>query len=145
MLGKLGLVVRPPYTCCYRSTVLTCDQAIPSGSVANSRGVLDAIRPYPRSVGSIFYCCCPTVEPPVPFTCTHDRVTDWHDSRITGIPPTSKKLNILFTSIVNVRGDRLCHEHLPWDHAVPGRKPEKGKQFEYRVPRCGRGNSEEAG
>jgi carboxymethylenebutenolidase len=57
---------------------------------------------------------------------------------------------------VNVRGDRLYHEHIGWDQAsvlrqlgllpeylpfpypLPdGRVPGKGKRFEYRVPAAG--------
>ncbi|KAL2020630.1 hypothetical protein VTK56DRAFT_8120 [Thermocarpiscus australiensis] len=87
------------------------------------------------------------------FNCTHDRVIDW---LIPGIPPTFKKLSIPFTSIVNIRGDRLYHEHIAWDqgtvlrqlgllpeylpfpYAIPGRKePEDGSHFEYRVPVAG--------
>jgi carboxymethylenebutenolidase len=76
-------------------------------------------------------------------------------SRIPGVPPTFKQLSIPFTSIVNIRGDRLYHEHIAWDqgtvlrqlgllpdylpfpYAVPGRVPAEGKQFEYRVPVAG--------
>jgi carboxymethylenebutenolidase len=58
--------------------------------------------------------------------------------------------------VVNVRGDRLYHEHIGWDQAsvlrqlgllpeylpfrypLPdGRTPGKGKRFEYRVPAAG--------
>jgi carboxymethylenebutenolidase len=58
--------------------------------------------------------------------------------------------------VVNVRGDRLYHEHIAWDQAsvlrqlgllpeylpfpypLPdGRKPAAGKRFEYRVPVAG--------
>jgi carboxymethylenebutenolidase len=61
-----------------------------------------------------------------------------------------------FTSVVNVRGDRLYHEHIAWDQAsvlvqlgllpeylpfpytLPGRQePAPGKKFEYRVPAAG--------
>ena len=57
------------------------------------------------------------------------------------------------TAIVNIRGDRLYHEHIAWDqatilvqlgllpeylpypYALPGGKtPTPGKRFEYRVP-----------
>ena len=72
------------------------------------------------------------------------------------MPPTFKPLSIPFTSIVNIRGDRLYHEHIAWDqgtvlrqlgllpeylpfpYPLPGdRKPENGNQFEYRVPVAG--------
>ncbi|KAI0439134.1 hypothetical protein F4803DRAFT_63791 [Xylaria telfairii] len=84
---------------------------------------------------------------------THDRVVDW---LLPGVPPTHKKLRIPFTSVVNIRGDRLYHEHILWDqgtallqagllpthlpfpYALPdGRTPGPGKRFEYRVPVAG--------
>ncbi|KAK3937015.1 hypothetical protein QBC46DRAFT_393808 [Diplogelasinospora grovesii] len=87
------------------------------------------------------------------FNCTHDRVIDW---LLPGVPPTGKSLSIPFTSIVNIRGDRLFHEHIAWDqgtvlrqlgllpeylpfpYPLPGgRVPGDGKQFEYRVPVAG--------
>ncbi|PVH86371.1 NTF2-like protein [Cadophora sp. DSE1049] len=87
------------------------------------------------------------------FCFTHDKVIDW---LIPGIPPTGKSVRIPFTSVVNVRGDRLYHEHIAWDQAsilrqlgllpeylpfpypLPdGRVPAKGKRFEYRVPTSG--------
>ncbi|KAK3290405.1 uncharacterized protein B0H64DRAFT_332079 [Chaetomium fimeti] len=87
------------------------------------------------------------------FNCTHDRVIDW---LIPGVPPTFKPLSIPFTSIVNIRGDRLYHEHIAWDqgtvlrqlgllpeylpfpHPLPS-DTERGveKQVEYRVPVAG--------
>ena len=76
--------------------------------------------------------------------------------RIPGIPPTGKHCRIPFTSVVNVRGDRLYHEHIAWDQATllrqlgllpeylpfhyplpDGTVPAKGKRFEYRVPTAG--------
>ncbi|KAL0580900.1 hypothetical protein V5O48_001094 [Marasmius crinis-equi] len=48
------------------------------------------------------------------FKLTHDRVVDW---LLPGVPPTGKKLEIPFVGVVNVRGDRLYHEHIWWDHA----------------------------
>lgn len=73
-----------------------------------------------------------------------------------GIPPTGKHIELPFTSVVNIRGDRLFHEHIGWDqatclrqmglmpeylpypYALPdGRKPAEGKRFEYRVPTAG--------
>ncbi|KAK4156081.1 hypothetical protein C8A00DRAFT_41354 [Chaetomidium leptoderma] len=88
------------------------------------------------------------------FNCTHNRVIDW---LIPGIPPTFKPLSIPFTSIVNIRGDRLYHEHIAWDqgsvlrqlgllpeylpfpYALPGDGGESadGRQLEYRVPVAG--------
>lgn len=76
--------------------------------------------------------------------------------RIPGIPPTGKFLRIPFTSVVNVRGDRLYHEHIAWDQATvlvqlglmpeylpfpyvlpDGTRPGPGKRFEFRVPAAG--------
>lgn len=76
--------------------------------------------------------------------------------RLPGVPPTGKHVEIAFTSIVNVRGDRLFHEHIAWDqatvlrqlglmpeylpfpYALPdGQKAAEGKHFEYRVPTAG--------
>ncbi|KAH6705080.1 hypothetical protein BKA61DRAFT_616852 [Leptodontidium sp. MPI-SDFR-AT-0119] len=87
------------------------------------------------------------------FRFTHDKVIDW---LVPGIPPTQKNVRVPFTSVVNVRGDRLYHEHIAWDQAsvlrqlgllpeylpfpypLPdGRVPAKGKRFEYRVPAAG--------
>ncbi|ESK93766.1 carboxymethylenebutenolidase [Moniliophthora roreri MCA 2997] len=49
------------------------------------------------------------------FKLTHDRVVHW---LLPGVPPTGKKLEIPFVGVVNVRGDRLYHEHIWWDHAT---------------------------
>ncbi|KAK9234459.1 hypothetical protein V1525DRAFT_58577 [Lipomyces kononenkoae] len=87
------------------------------------------------------------------FSFTHTKEIDW---LIPGIPPTNKHLRIPFTAIVNIRGDRLYHEHISWDQAtvlvqlglmpeylpfpypLPGGKlPAPGKRFEYRVPAAG--------
>ncbi|CBF82011.1 uncharacterized protein ANIA_05376 [Aspergillus nidulans FGSC A4] len=84
---------------------------------------------------------------------THNKVIDW---LLPGIPPTGKPLRIPFTSVVNIRGDRLYHEHIAWDQATvlmqlgllpeylpfpyplaDGRTPAPGKRFEYRVPAAG--------
>ncbi|KAI1361149.1 hypothetical protein F5Y08DRAFT_315576 [Xylaria arbuscula] len=85
------------------------------------------------------------------FAVTHDRVIDW---LLPGVPPTHKPLRIPFVAVVNIRGDRLYHEHIHWDqgtalrqagllpsylpfpYALPdGRTPSgPGKKFEYRVP-----------
>lgn len=34
------------------------------------------------------------------------------------MPPTNQRLEVPFTSVVNIRGDRLCHEHISWDQAT---------------------------
>lgn len=75
--------------------------------------------------------------------------------RLPGVPPTGKHVRVPFTSIVNVRGDRLYHEHIAWDQAsvlvqlgllpaylpfpykIDGQDPAPGKRFEYRVPAAG--------
>lgn len=71
------------------------------------------------------------------------------------MPPTGKHCRIPFTSFVNIRGDRLFHEHIAWDQAtalvqlgllpeylpfpytVEGKKAKDGKHWEYRVPAAG--------
>ncbi|KAI0871766.1 hypothetical protein GGS24DRAFT_469960 [Hypoxylon argillaceum] len=87
------------------------------------------------------------------FAVTHDRVVDW---LLPGVPPTHKPLRIPFTSVVNIRGDRLYHEHIHWDqgtalaqagllpaylpfpYALPGgRVAAPGKRLEFRVPVAG--------
>lgn len=79
------------------------------------------------------------------FKCTHDSYIDW---LVPGVPPTGKKLEIPFTAVVNIRGDRLYHEHIAWDQATVlvqlGLLPEylpysdgSGKKLEYRVPTTG--------
>ncbi|KGO48626.1 hypothetical protein PEX1_103640 [Penicillium expansum] len=84
---------------------------------------------------------------------THDKMVDW---LIPGIPPTGKKLLIPFMAVVNIRGDRLYHEHITWDQltvlfqlglmpeylplpdSLPwGPKPQAGCTLEYRVPGAG--------
>lgn len=79
-----------------------------------------------------------------------------YHTRLPGIPPTHKPVRLPMTSIVNIRGDRLYHEHIWWDQAgllmqlglmpeylpfpypLPdGRTPAPGKRFEYRVPAAG--------
>src|ERR1700761_9522649 len=76
--------------------------------------------------------------------------------RAPGIPPTGKHCELPFTSVVNIRGDRLYHEHISWDQATVlrqlgllpdylpypyplanGQVPGRGKRFEYRVPAAG--------
>ncbi|KAE8409391.1 hypothetical protein BDV37DRAFT_268048 [Aspergillus pseudonomiae] len=42
-------------------------------------------------------------------TLTHDSEIDW---LIPGIPPTGRHLEIPFVAAVNIRGDRLYHEHI---------------------------------
>lgn len=73
-----------------------------------------------------------------------------------GIPPTGRKVEVPFTAVVNIRGDRLYHEHISWDQGTvlrqlgllpdylpypyplpDGRVPSPGKRIEYRVPVTG--------
>ncbi|KAJ6051922.1 hypothetical protein N7499_011302 [Penicillium canescens] len=85
---------------------------------------------------------------------THDKMVDW---LIPGIPPTGKKLRIPFVAVVNIRGDRLYHEHITWDqltvlfqlglmpeylpipYSLPnGPTPQSGGTLECRVPGAGK-------
>ncbi|KAI9926204.1 hypothetical protein MW887_004667 [Aspergillus wentii] len=78
------------------------------------------------------------------------------DNRIPGVPPTGRKLEIPFMAVVNIRGDRLYHEHITWDQATVlkqlglmpeylpypyplanGKRPAPGRSFEVRVPAAG--------
>lgn len=86
------------------------------------------------------------------FACTHDGVVDW---LLPNIPPTHQKLEIPFTAVIAMRGDRLCHEHISWDqatalrqigllpewtrfpYAIEGKEPAPGKRFEVRLPVVG--------
>ncbi|EEU34097.1 uncharacterized protein NECHADRAFT_49897 [Fusarium vanettenii 77-13-4] len=83
------------------------------------------------------------------FKFTHDREIDW---LIPGVPPTGRKAEVPFTAVVNIRGDRLYHEHISWDQGTVlkqlGLMPEylpfpydlpdaKAGSFEYRVPVAG--------
>ncbi|KAL1852097.1 hypothetical protein Daus18300_012309 [Diaporthe australafricana] len=88
------------------------------------------------------------------FKFTHDQMIDW---MLPGVPPTNKKVEIPFTAVVNIRGDRLYHEHIAWDQSsvlqqlgllpeylpFPYPVPEElataaaGKSFEYRLPVAG--------
>ncbi|KAI1609038.1 carboxymethylenebutenolidase [Exophiala viscosa] len=87
------------------------------------------------------------------FKFTHDREMDW---MIPGIPPTGRRVEVPFTAVVCIRGDRLYHEHIAWDQAsvliqlglmpeylpfpypLPdGKSAASGKRFEYRVPAAG--------
>ncbi|KAF2757412.1 NTF2-like protein [Pseudovirgaria hyperparasitica] len=82
------------------------------------------------------------------FKFTHDRMVDW---LLPGVPPTGRYVEIPFTGVVNVRGDRLYHEHIAWDQGsvlrqlglLPEYLPwpyevEGGGKKEFRVPVAGR-------
>jgi carboxymethylenebutenolidase len=45
------------------------------------------------------------------FRCVHDRMIDW---LLPGVPPSGNQLEIPMIAVVNVRGDRLYHEHIWW-------------------------------
>ncbi|KAL4966073.1 ester cyclase [Aspergillus stella-maris] len=83
-------------------------------------------------------------------TLTHDCEIDY---LLPGIPPTGRKLEIPYTAIVNIRGDRLYNEHIHWDQATVlrqlgflpeyiqiteplpgGKEPSPGKSFQIRTP-----------
>ncbi|OQO06273.1 hypothetical protein B0A48_08861 [Cryoendolithus antarcticus] len=49
------------------------------------------------------------------FKFTHDTIVDW---LFPGIPPTGHKVAIPMMAVVNIRGDRLYHEHISWDQAT---------------------------
>ncbi|KAF2442265.1 NTF2-like protein [Karstenula rhodostoma CBS 690.94] len=86
------------------------------------------------------------------FKLTHDRRVDW---LLPGIPPTGKYLEIPFTGIIGMRGDRLCHEHIHWDqgtamrqagllpewakfpYPIEGKEVPTGKRFEVKLPTTG--------
>jgi len=76
--------------------------------------------------------------------------------RLPGVPPTNLKAALPFTAVVNIRGDRLYHEHIAWDQGTALRQlgllPEylpfphplpadsalpQGAKAEYRVPVLG--------
>lgn len=86
------------------------------------------------------------------FSLTHTSHVPW---LLPGIPPTGKPLSLPFTSVVALRGDRLCHEHISWDQAtalrqldllpewtrfegaIDGKLAPQGKKFEVRLPVVG--------
>lgn len=71
------------------------------------------------------------------------------------MPPTGQKARIPFTGVVNIRGDKLYHEHIWWDqatvlkqlgllpeylpfpYAVDGQVPEANSKLEYKLPVAG--------
>ncbi|KAM0298067.1 hypothetical protein ACHAPM_008763 [Fusarium culmorum] len=86
------------------------------------------------------------------FKFTHNQEIPW---MLPGVPPTNIKAEVPFTAVVNIRGDRLYHEHISWDqgtllrqlgllpeylpfpYALPdGKTSESG--FEYRLPVAGK-------
>ncbi|KAF5024576.1 hypothetical protein F66182_3339 [Fusarium sp. NRRL 66182] len=81
---------------------------------------------------------------------THNKTIDW---LLPGVPPTFKKMEVPFTAVVNIRGDRLYHEHIGWDQGTvlaqlglipqylpfpfPVQGQKEGAKFEYQVPVMG--------
>lgn len=49
------------------------------------------------------------------FKCTHDQTIDW---LVPSLPATGKLIEVPMTAIVNIRGDRLYHEHINWDQGT---------------------------
>ncbi|KAL1741765.1 hypothetical protein HDZ31DRAFT_44713 [Schizophyllum fasciatum] len=49
------------------------------------------------------------------FCITHTTQVDW---LLPGIPPTGRKMEIPMLGVINVRGDRLYHEHIWWDQGT---------------------------
>ncbi|CEN59628.1 hypothetical protein ASPCAL02073 [Aspergillus calidoustus] len=85
------------------------------------------------------------------FSFTHTKEVDWI---LPGLPPTNVPLRIPFMAVVNIRGDRLYHEHITWDQATVLRQLEilpnylpfpyptpsiagEGARLECRVPVAG--------
>ncbi|KAL2811094.1 hypothetical protein BJX63DRAFT_433654 [Aspergillus granulosus] len=86
------------------------------------------------------------------YSFTHTKEVDWI---LPGLPPTNLPLRIPFMAVVNIRGDRLYHEHITWDQAtvlrqlgilpdylpfpysVPSSTAGEGAQLECRVPVAG--------
>jgi carboxymethylenebutenolidase len=46
---------------------------------------------------------------------THDSQVDW---LVPGVPATGRQIEVPMTGVVNIRGDRLYHEHIAWDQAT---------------------------
>ncbi|KAJ7429034.1 NTF2-like protein [Mycena latifolia] len=74
------------------------------------------------------------------FHATHDKEIDW---LLPGVPPTGKKIAIPMLGVINIRGDRLYHEHIWWDQGtacmqvgiIPTHVPLNGKTL--RLPIAG--------
>ncbi|KAJ7122859.1 hypothetical protein C8R44DRAFT_784708 [Mycena epipterygia] len=74
------------------------------------------------------------------FHATHDKQIDW---LLPGVPPTGKKFAIPMLGVINIRGDRLYHEHIWWDQGtacmqvgiIPTHVPLDGKTL--RLPIAG--------
>ncbi|KAJ6510253.1 NTF2-like protein [Mycena vitilis] len=74
------------------------------------------------------------------FHATHETQLDW---LLPGVPPTGKKFAIPMLGVINIRGDRLYHEHIWWDQGtacmqvgiIPTHVPFDGKTL--RLPIAG--------
>ncbi|KAJ7672864.1 hypothetical protein B0H17DRAFT_1083639 [Mycena rosella] len=74
------------------------------------------------------------------FHATHDKQIDW---LLPGVPPTGKKIALPMVGVINIRGDRLYHEHIWWDQGtacmqvgiIPTHVPFAGKTL--RLPIAG--------
>jgi carboxymethylenebutenolidase len=85
-----------------------------------------------------------------------DAFLNYYLFSLPGVPATHRKVEAPFTAVVNIRGDRLYHEHISWDqgtvlrqlgllpeylpfpYAVPeNRKTGAGTLYEYKVPVAG--------
>lgn len=107
---------------------------------------------------NLFCCSIDRIVDEFIFKFTHDQMIPWI---LPGVPPTNQKVEIPFTAVVNIRGDRLYHEHISWDQASVLRQlgllPEylpfpyplsngsttaSGKILEYRLPVAGTSTAE---
>ncbi|KAG9091194.1 hypothetical protein FS749_016725 [Ceratobasidium sp. UAMH 11750] len=76
------------------------------------------------------------------FEFVHDMEMDW---MLPGVPPTGKHVRVPFVAVVNVRGDKLYHEHIYWDQAsvlvqiglLPQHLAFPGSSKEIRLPAVG--------
>jgi carboxymethylenebutenolidase len=81
-----------------------------------------------------------------------EQIANALEPRIPGIPATNLTIRIPFYAIVNIRGDRLYHEHISWDQGTVLRQlgllPEylpfahhlagiKRKKLQYKLPVAG--------
>ena len=49
------------------------------------------------------------------FKLEHNKTVDW---LLPAVPPTGVNVEIPMMAVVNIRGDRLYHEHISWDHGT---------------------------
>ncbi|CAE6533231.1 unnamed protein product [Rhizoctonia solani] len=65
------------------------------------------------------------------FEFIHDREIDW---MLPGVPPTGKQVRVPFVAVVNVRGDKLYHEHIYWQGSSLGIGPDWAVAREVSFP-----------